>query len=669
MSSPAELRFARRRRLWAGPVAALALLFLFGTGVASAHATLVTSDPGDGATLADPPDHIRLTFSEAVSAELSRIRLVGVDGQVLAGASIAADPSDPAVLLVRMPPIETGIYRLEWRVVDGNDLHATESTMVFGLRAAVAPSGAAAGPAPNALEAAIAFVDHALQAALVGALAMLAVTHLAARRLRGRGRRAPTAQPSPDAGRFAPARARLRSFAVSAGVDAVACGIVLILVQTAAVAGDQPFGAAFLAVLATGHGMAWLIHEAALVGLTILVLRSIGERAGREETVGDRARPADSPLAAIVLVGGLAVAAALGGHGNIGGPDETPLRIIALAIHDLAAATWVGGLLVLALVVAPLVRRVEDRAAARSLLGAFGWIALPSVVALATTGMYLAGQMVATVDALGSTDYGRVLLAKTALVLVLLAIGATHATSLHRGLRSAVRGVVPAGLVRRATTARPVATLRLEAATALLVVLFAAVLGASAPARGAGLEPAVDGSDRPEVAARADDLLVSFALRPNRPGENFVSIGVFDTRRPQPAPIEAVTVRLVSPAGDRGPSVTALRRSEGRYEAALTAIASAGDWQVAIEVQRPGMTVARLDSAWTVRPPAAAAPPSPWASIRLGSITTPLAAVVLALTLAGAAVATRRRLYHGSRATAVPVTGTRVVPSSGGHLG
>ena len=44
--------------------------------------------------------------------------------------------------------------------------------------------------------------------------------------------------------------------------------------------------------------------------------------------------------------------------------------------------------------------------------------------------------------------------------------------------------------------------------------------------------------------------MVTLALKPNRPGQNFVTLGVFDTRRPAPAPIDEVAVQLQGPGAD-----------------------------------------------------------------------------------------------------------------------
>lgn len=672
MSSRNDPRARGWRRWSIALVGAFGLLFSAGTGLVAAHATLVSSDPTDGSTLAAAPGELRLTFSELVSVDLSIVHLIDGDGGRVDSVRIDADPTDGRTLVVRLPELETGIYRLEWRVVDGSDLHVTESSLVFGLRQAAVRAEPAGAAEANGLETATAFVDHALQAAIVGAFAISLANALP---FRPRRRDQPLvarrkAGPTDPGGVMGP---RLRRFATIATADALLSGLVLLVVQTSAIAADRSLGPVVVAVLVTWHGFAWLARQGILLLLLALAMRDRTAGSARLESgpleggARDRSGPAGSrPLLTLGLLVGLALAAALAGHVNVGDPAETTVRLIALAAHDLAAAAWVGGLLVLAVVGGPMLGRPAERAAARRMLQSFAWVAAPSAAVLAISGIYLAGQMVATADALGSTTYGQSLLLKTLVVGLLAGLGASHALSLHRPARSVVRRVVPAAIVRRITTARPTRGLRIEAAAGLVVVLLAASLGATPPARGAGFDPTDETAPPAGTASRADDLLISFVVRPNQPGRNFASIGVFDTRRPQPAPIEAVAVQIIDPSGRVGPFVIAEARGGGRYEAVLPDIANAGAWRIEVVVERAGIAPARLAGSWTVGPPAGDRNPPPGA-IRLAPIATPAAAIgcllVIAILLGIAFRRERRGTTAASRARA---HGRSIAPSVGG---
>jgi copper transport protein len=170
------------------------------------------------------------------------------------------------------------------------------------------------------------------------------------------------------------------------------------------------------------------------------------------------------------------------------------------------------------------------------------------------------------------------------------------------------------------------------------------------------------------VSATVDDLLVSMIIRPNRPGRNFVSVAVFDTRRPAPAPIEGVVGRFTSPdgggtlAGGIEEALTPL--GDGQYETAIDIPAGVADWQIGVGVERPGLPKATFDSPWTVPPEPAPAGPPP--SIISNQPLAPLVdAAAVGLTLgivlvaAGAAV---RRWGGAASAEAVAANAAVVVP-------
>ncbi|MEU0542394.1 CopD family protein [Nocardia sp. NPDC005978] len=86
------------------------------------------------------------------------------------------------------------------------------------------------------------------------------------------------------------------------------------------------------------------------------------------------------------------------------------------AVHALAAAAWLGVLLALALT-------VRTRGEWANLLPRYSRWALPLAVTVALTGLVNGLVRVGGVAELATTGYGRILLAKTALLLALLALG------------------------------------------------------------------------------------------------------------------------------------------------------------------------------------------------------------------------------------------------------
>jgi hypothetical protein len=145
-----------------------------------------------------------------------------------------------------------------------------------------------------------------------------------------------------------------------------------------------------------------------------------------------------------------------------------------------------------------------------------------------------------------------------------------------------------------------------------------------------------------------DDLLVSFAIRPNHPGRNYVAVSVFDTRRPAPAPAQKVVVAVRGPDGT--PVIYLLAPAgEHRWQAAGDAIDRAGTWRVTVQISRPGLADSHLRTRWTVRSVTVPTPREPTLiSARplapvLDRMATVLGALLLATGLLILLVRARRR--------------------------
>lgn len=146
-ASPLLLRLA--------PLAALvaaALLLLLTAAPASAHDTLVSSDPEDGATLETSPEQITLDYSADVLDVSPVVRIAGSDGEVVAELDPEVDGSTVTAALDE--PLAAGDYEVRWRVVS-SDGHPIEGTQSFTVEqgAAGAPSdagGRTSAPASDA---------------------------------------------------------------------------------------------------------------------------------------------------------------------------------------------------------------------------------------------------------------------------------------------------------------------------------------------------------------------------------------------------------------------------------------------------------------------------------------------------------------------------------------
>jgi len=607
-----NLSFGRRLAAVALTAAGLVLAL---AGPASAHATLAGSDPTEGARLDRSPAAVTLRFTESVQLSATTAELTDGHGRRLTVGPIRLLPSaagagteQPVQLRIGLPALPADSYRLAWRTLSSDDLHQTSGVLVFGVGQ---PAGAAAGagvaePAPAPAEAAARWVLFFGAGTLLGGL-LLAL--LVARR--------PAAADGPALVR------RLLAAATAGGAVAFVAAPVLLGVQAAA----GPGGLAGLPGLLTGdgYGLRWAVRLAGLAGLLAAALW--WRRFGR------LSRPLLGLAGAAALL--LGAGSALVGHFGANAA-AAPLRLAVDAVHQVAALTWAGSVLAAAAVLVPLLRGGGRGAlAARAVLRAFGPVAGTSLVVVVLSGIALVGSQVATVDALLTSGYGRVLLVKSAVVALAVALGV--------GSHLAVRG---RWRVRLSTT------LLAEAGVLGLALAAAAVLAAAAPARGPAYTASPPSAAAASMSGTAGDLVESLTVAPNRPGSNFVSVGVFDTRRPSPGPIESVTVALAGPGG-RSAAQPARRGASGTWVLPVDAITAPGTWRVTVEVSRPGLPVQRLGYDWLV--PDAGARPT---VVSRAALSGPLDVTALGgLLLAAAAGGLLWRRGRAGRGPMVPPTG------------
>lgn len=227
----------------------------------------------------------------------------------------------------------------------------------------------------------------------------------------------------------------------------------------------------FSAVLATQYGKAWLARQvflAALAGVTFLLLRGYSH-AGFWRDAG------------FALAIGLVGAMALTGHAAAGEGVTLVLQLGSDALHLLAAGTWLGALLPLALLL-DACRSAETAwaaAVAKEATRRFSLLGLATVGTLLITGTYNAWQLIGDIPPLVGTDYGRLLLFKLALLLPLLALAATNLLF----IRPQMLALASFNDSFRALVERLRRNALLEAGIGAAILAVVAALGVTAPAR------------------------------------------------------------------------------------------------------------------------------------------------------------------------------------------
>jgi copper transport protein len=567
-------------------------LALLTTRAAWAHARLVRSDPADGAVLGEAPREIYLWFDEAIAVPLSSARLLSADGQPVGEVQLRAHPGDPQVLIVEAPAVSSGVYSLAWKVLSNVDSHVTQGW-------------------PEAILGALNF---GLQALLVGAwcaggLLVRPRGHLAGADglVRGLQRRA-------------------WGLGLMAAVGALLAGAGLLAWRLQGLE-----GATLGDLLAARFGSLWLARQSLLV-ITLLAL--IAARRG----LGWGWPSAGAALLALALV------QAADSHAAAS-PTNELLSVAVQAVHLLAAGAWVGTLWALLLTTLPLLRQPGlERDVALATWRRFGAWALLNVGVLAATGLYNAGRQVASLDAWLVTLYGRVLAGKIALFFCAGLAGLTNSALLHPrvagGLDSLLRPLTGRALFGGLDRRRLPVIVGLEAGLGLLVLAVTGLLTATPPARGPEFAPPGAAEALPSSFTQtADDLIVNWAARPNKVGPNLLTIGVFNTRRPAPADILRVQVRLAFQDQSLGAETfIAEPEGDGRYRINTNALSLAGNWRAEVIVRRKGLPDSRASFDWRVEPLVVSAPPRPGV-VSNAPLDGPLSWLALGVLVAGLAAA------------------------------
>ncbi len=516
---------------------------------AGAHALLVSSTPADGASYDRAPSEVRLVFSEEVQLAATSVELFdGAGRPVAVGVPVADEGADDAtVVRVALGPLPRDRYLVRWRTISSDDLHPNASSIVFGIGTDVT---AATVEAPSGWTLAGTIAESVIRWLALLALGLALAARVLSRRLTGSiSRDGPLSPVLP------------RTTAAMAGLGALAAAALGLLYLGRVV---QTAGLAF-AVTSWGSTARWVVAIAS-AALAWWMLRRTGRRSRTPDGIAPSALLVVS-LAAVTstshaMSAGLA-AAALG------------------ALHTVATMLWVCGAVIVAILVVPALRR-RDRVAAVTVARAFTPIALVAVPVSLVTGLLLAGRLLPSVGAVLNTDYGHTLLVKLGLLVLGLGLAASSFVL----------------LVLRGGRRRGAAAVGAEAVVLCTVVLAASAVAATPPPSAVVWAPSADQAPTAGVLSEmANDLVLTVDVGPGRPGRNFVTIGVLDTRRPAPAPISSVEVSV----GTQAP-LTAV--AQGHFQwLATTSIEGEGPTDLAVTVRRAGEPTVAVPFRWLVGPP------------------------------------------------------------------
>jgi len=270
----------------------------------------------------------------------------------------------------------------------------------------------------------------------------------------------------------------------------------------------------------------------------------------------------------------LAITPALAGHASI----ESPRGVFfpADVLHVLGASIWVGGIACLLLAVPAATRLLDGSERTGLLLGAlagFSPVALASVLAIGISGVIQAYIDVRTLNALFTTTYGLIVVAKSVFFLGLVALGWFNRQRLIPGLRRLAAAATTPG--EAGVHARR--SLRTELALMTCVFGLTAALVAYAPPVDVAAGPF---STNTKLGAAELEMTVE----PARVGPNTVHLYLIDARTGAPfTTTKELTASAKLPAKDIGPlPLKATLAGPGHYILNSAVLSPGGEWQITI---------------------------------------------------------------------------------------
>lgn len=508
------------------------------SGSALAHAALNGASPADGSVLPAAPSEMTLSFSEPVSP--LALRLIAPDGTATPLDQVQL--RDRTLVIAAPAGLSPGTHVISWRVVSA-DGHPVGGSVLFSI-------GAPSAAAPIAGTQADAAVRALLWASRVALYLGLFI---------GCGGAAFAAWVGP-----------LTPNARRAIVSALLLGLAALPVSLGA-QGLDALGADMPAALQPA------IWRTAL-GTSLALTLAIAAAALASGLLALRLTGCLSQIAGLCGVGLAGLALASSGHASAASPQA--LMRPTVFMHAASIALWAGALL-------PLIQALRRGDAAATLRRFSSRI--PAIVAvLLGSGLVLAVVQVERPAALIETSYGRVLLAKLALVALVLVLAGFNRWR----------------LTAQVETGRLVAGRVLARIVAVELVLMLAIVGTASlwrftpPPRALAIAAAQPANIHIHTLTAMADV----TLTPGRAGPVHVAVMLMNGEF-GPLPAKELTLSFANPAaGIEAIERRAVRGADGLWRIDALSLLVPGRWSVELAILISDFEMLRLTDTVEIKP-------------------------------------------------------------------
>jgi copper transport protein len=393
-----------------------------------AHASVINSYPSPSQSLTAPPAKVDVYFTEPVDLRYSELSVIDSNGKQVDNKDIKNINGDQTTLSVTLPSsgLKDGVYTVTTKVLSQIDGHVTDNALVFGVgESASKDLSVAAGAATNEQGSQLYIPDAIARfPALVGQVIIVgsAFTTLWLWR--------PISKVNWFNDILKQTRKsidrRLTILIVIASTILVISNFGIIFVQAASI------NVGISETIMTRFGNVWVVR--AVLSFILLFTSLLEYRKLKKND--DKIVISNEGIISLLAIGLVTLlTTSLVGHGAAKG---IMLPVAVDLIHNLAASIWIGGVIYLALVVVPAIRKSTSLnkfmkiSVISIIIPRFSSIPVVILGIIIITGPSLLYTLESNLGLTLASLYGKILIVKLILATVMICIGGFNQFIVHR---------------------------------------------------------------------------------------------------------------------------------------------------------------------------------------------------------------------------------------------
>jgi len=611
-----------RRLLGIGLIVALTLIFLFPL-TASAHAILLRSDPVKDAVVHVAPQQVRMWFSEDLNPALSTVVVIDQNNHRVDQQDAHVTTNDAREMDVSLTAnLQPAVYIVIWRTDSADDGHILRGSFLFTIARAdgsvptlngttipgqnLLGGGSLTGLYTGQLDGPTFFNLLMITLVELGAIFWVGAQFwvLFVLQLAKKGDAAQEAMHQQIQQRFE------RRWSLPLLLGMLVANIGVLVGQALVATGGQVAPALapqlLTSLISNGRfGTYWMVREIVLV---VAILIAFGMLVSKKRPVFvSKALPSIN----LLLGSTLCIAIAMSSHASAVSADILVEAVLIDWFHLIAASLWVGGMLYVATIYLPVLRKkslAERVQSLVTLLPYYSPLAITGIILMSITGPLSATIRLNSWQQLLDTAYGRSLSVKVVLVGLLLITSAIHVFFLRPRLAKEYKKYTYAkeGVtfnqaqqvkLREGRMAKQVgrltSVLRWEPLLGVAVVACVGLMnvfgGTLSPTAAATQQQSTTASSAYNTMVQTADhaFTIKLNINPNRFGTNVFTVTIIDNSTGKQTTNVGVTVYTQMLDMDMGTdSVNLLPDGKGHFSASGD-LAMGGDWSIRVQIRTP----------------------------------------------------------------------------------